>query len=143
MDGPDRAASMRTIKGIARFTVGGSGVGLAEHVGGVSNNCMTNGLLLSRGLELPAMLREDVAHMGAEDLRQLQRTRELRHRLLASESVTQHTLLRKETRRPGYDYRGDHTKLDDENWHCFTLSHYDRNTGKWEMEKAPVCHVID
>ncbi len=35
-------------------------MGLAEHVGGVSNNCMTNGLLLSRGLELPAMLREDM-----------------------------------------------------------------------------------
>lgn len=98
MGGPDRAASMRTIKGIAWFTVcGGSGVGLAEHVGGVSNNCMTNGLLLSRGLELPAMFREGVAHMGAEDLRQLQRTRELRHRLLASESVPQHTLFRKET----------------------------------------------
>jgi adenylylsulfate reductase subunit A len=34
-------------------------------------------------------------------------------------------------------------KLDDENWHCFTLSRYDRNTGKWEMEKAPVYHIID
>ena len=34
-------------------------------------------------------------------------------------------------------------KLDDENWHCFTLSRYDRNTGKWEMEKAPVYHIVD
>jgi len=29
------------------------------------------------------------------------------------------------------------------NWHCFTLSHYDRHTGKWELETAPVHHIID
>ena len=32
---------------------------------------------------------------------------------------------------------------DDENWHCFTLSRYDRHSGKWNMEKAPVYHIID
>ena len=69
--------------------------------------------------------------MGAEDLHQLQRAWELHHRLLASESVTRHTLFREETRWPGYYYRGDHLKLDDENWHCFTLSRYDRQSGKW------------
>ncbi len=36
-----------------------------------------------------------------------------------------------------------HMKLDDENWHCFTLSRYDRHSGKWDMEKAPVYHIID
>jgi len=70
-------------------------------------------------------------------------TWELHHRLLASESVTRHTLYREETRWPGYYYRGDHMKLDDQNWHCFTLSPYDRNTGSWVMEKAPVYHIID
>jgi hypothetical protein len=30
-----------------------------------------------------------------------------------------------------------------ENWHYFTLSRYDRNTGMWEMQKAPVYHIID
>ena len=44
---------------------------------------------------------------------------------------------------PGYYYRGDHMKLDDANWHCFTLSRYDRKTGEWAMEKAPVYHIID
>ena len=57
-------------------------------------------------------------------------TWELHHRLLASESVTHHTLFREETRWPGYYYRGDHMKLDDQNWHCL-------------MEKAPVYHIID
>ena len=55
--------------------------------------------------------------------------------MLASESVTQHTLFREETRWPGYYYRGDHMKLDDQNWHCFTLSRYDRKSGEWTMEK--------
>lgn len=40
------------------------------------------------------MLNKDMAHMGAEDLHQLQRTRELDHRLLASQSVTHHTMFR-------------------------------------------------
>ena len=114
-----------------------------DTIGGISTNDMTNAMMLARGLELLAMLKEDMSNMGAEDLHQLQRTWELNHRLLASESVTHHTLFRKETRWPGYYYRGDHMKLDDENWHCFTLSRYDRNTGKWAMEKAPVHHIID
>jgi adenylylsulfate reductase, subunit A len=114
-----------------------------EYVGGISTNYMTNGNLLERGLELLGMLKEDMNSMGAEDLHQLQRAWELNHRILASESVTHHTLFRKETRWPGYYYRGDHMKLDDANWHCFTLSRYDRESDKWEMEKAPVHHIID
>jgi adenylylsulfate reductase subunit A len=114
-----------------------------EYVGGISTNYMTNAVMLNRGLELLTMLKEDMSSMGAEDLHQLQRTWELQHRLLASESVTRHTLFRQETRWPGYYYRGDHMKLDDENWHCFTLSRYDRKTGEWAMEKAPVHHIID
>jgi adenylylsulfate reductase subunit A len=114
-----------------------------EYVGGISSYYMTNGLLLNRGLELLAMLKEDMSRIGAEDLHQLQRTWELHHRLLAAESVTHHTLFREETRWPGYYYRGDFMKLDDRNWHCFTLSRYDRQTGKWTMEKAPVHHIID
>ena len=34
-------------------------------------------------------------------------------------------------------------KLDDANWHGFTLSRYDRNSKSWPMEKAPVYHIID
>ena len=79
-----------------------------EYVGGISVNYMTNEPLLTRGLELLGMLKEDVASLGAEDLHQLQRAWELQHRLLASECVTQHTLFRKETRWPGYYYRGDY-----------------------------------
>jgi len=114
-----------------------------EYVGGISAHYITNAPLLTRGLELLGMLKEDLDHLGAEDLHQLLRAWELQHRVLASESVTHHTMFRRETRWPGYYYRGDHMKLDDEDWHCFTLSRYQRETGEWEMEKAPVYHIVD
>jgi hypothetical protein len=34
-------------------------------------------------------------------------------------------------------------RLDDENLHCFTLSKYDRQSGEWNMEKAPNYRIID
>jgi adenylylsulfate reductase, subunit A len=114
-----------------------------EYVGGIGAHYTTNEPLLTRGLELLATLKEDLAFLGAEDLHQLQRVWELHHRVLASESVTRHTLFRTETRWPGYYYRADHPKLDDTDWHCFTLSRHDRESGTWAMEKAPVYHIID
>jgi adenylylsulfate reductase, subunit A len=114
-----------------------------EYCGGITVNYMTNEPLLTRGLELMEMLKEDAEHIGAEDLHQLQRTWEFRHRLLSSESVMHHTLFRKETRWPGYYYRGDHMQLNDEDWHCFTLSQYDAESNKWTMEKAPVYNIVD
>ena len=114
-----------------------------EYVGGISSHYTTNEHLLTRGQELLDMLKEDLDYLGAEDLHQLQRAWELQHRVMASESVTRHTMFREETRWPGYYYRADHPKLDDTDWHCFTLSRYDRDSGEWEMEKAPVYHIID
>jgi adenylylsulfate reductase subunit A len=114
-----------------------------EYVGGIGSNYLTNEPMLTRGLELLGMLKEDLPHLGAEDLHQLMRAWELQHRVLASECVTQHTMFRQETRWPGYYYRADHPKLDDTDWHCFTLSRYDPESGDWAMEKAPVHHIID
>ena len=81
--------------------------------------------------------------VGAEDYHQLMRAWELKHRALTSQCVTEHTLFREETRWPGYYYRGDHMKLDDENWHCLTVSRRDPKTGKFSMEKVPVYHIVD
>ena len=114
-----------------------------EYVGGISANYMTNDKMLERGIELLDIMEEDFEHIGAEDLHQLMRAWELKHRLLSSQSVAQHTLFREETRWPGYYYRGDHMKLDDENWHCLTLSRRDPETREWTMEKAPVYHLVD
>ncbi len=114
-----------------------------EYAGGISNNYMTNEPMLLRGLHLLHTLQEDLNCIGAEDLHQLQRAWELAHRVIASESVVRHTLFREETRWPGYYYRGDHMKLDDDNWHVLTLSRRDPESGEWTMEKAPVYHIVD
>ena len=52
-----------------------------EYVGGISAHYTTNEPLLTRGLELLDMLKEDLDHLGAEDLHQLQRAWELQHRV--------------------------------------------------------------
>jgi adenylylsulfate reductase subunit A len=114
-----------------------------DYVGGISTFYVTNEPMLDRGLELLGMLKEDLDHLGAEDLHQLQRAWELHHRVWTSESVTRHTLFRQETRWPGYYYRADHPKLDDSGWHVFTASQYDPKTGEWHMSKLPVHHIID
>jgi adenylylsulfate reductase subunit A len=88
------------------------------------------------------MLREDLDHIGATDLHQLQRTWELKHRVWTSEAVLRHTLYRQETRWPGYYYRGDFPKLDDADWHVFTASRYDAESGEWQMSRLPVHHII-
>ena len=114
-----------------------------EYVGGISYDYMTNEPLLNIGLKKLQVLHEDLECLGAEDLHQLQRAWELKHRAIASECVTHHTLFRKETRWPGYYYRGDFMKLDDDNWHVLTVSRRDPESGEWELEKAPVYHIAD
>jgi adenylylsulfate reductase subunit A len=114
-----------------------------EYAGGITVNYMTNEPLLKRGLEHLRILHEDLEHIGAEDLHQLQRAWELKHRAITSECVVQHTLFRQETRWPGYYYRGDFLKLDDTNWHALTVSRRDPESGAWTLEKAPVYHIVD
>ena len=114
-----------------------------EYVGGIATNYMTNENMLNRGLELLKWLEEDLENVGAEDYHQLMRAWELKHRTITSQCVTEHTKFRKETRWPGYYYRGDHLKLDDENWHCLTVSRRDPNTKEFTMEKVPVYHIVD
>ena len=114
-----------------------------EYAGGVTVNYMTNEKLLHIGLKKLKIMEEDLDKLAAKDLHDLLRAWELRHRHRTSECVVQHTLFRKETRWPGYYYRGDHMKVDDKNWHCLTLSRRDPKTGKFTMEKAPLYHIVD
>ena len=114
-----------------------------EYTGGISTYYVTNEPMLNRGLELLTMLKEDLEHLGAEDLHQLQRAWELHHRVWTAESVTRHTLFRQETRWPGYYYRADYPKLDDDEWHVFTASQYEPKTGEWYLSKLPVHHIIE
>ncbi len=113
-----------------------------EYAGGVTVNYMTNEKLLHIGLKKMKTLEEDLDKIAAENIHELLRAWELKHRLLTSEAVMHHTLFRKETRWPGYYYRGDAMKLDDNNWHVLTVSHRDPKTGEYTMEKAPLYHLV-
>ena len=113
-----------------------------EYAGGVTVNYMTNEKLLHIGLKKMKTLEEDSEKLAAENVHELLRAWELKHRILASEAVMQHTLFRRETRWPGYYYRGDAMKVDDENWHVLTVSRRDPKTGEYTMEKAPLYHLV-
>ena len=113
-----------------------------EYCGGYGVNYMTNEKLLNIGLKKMKILEEDMEKIAASDIHELLRAWELHHRVRTAESVFQHTLFRKETRWPGYYYRGDAMKLDDKNWHVLTVSHRDRKTGEYTMQKAPLYHLI-
>lgn len=113
-----------------------------EYCGGFGVNYMTNDKLLNIGLKKMAILGEDLEKVAASDIHELLRAWELKHRFLTSESVFHHTLFRKETRWPGYYYRGDVMKLDDQNWHVLTVSRRDPETGEYTMEKAPLYHLV-
>ncbi len=113
-----------------------------EYAGGVTVSYMTNDKLLNIGLKKMKMLEEDLEKVAASDIHELLRAWELKHRQLSSEAVLQHTLFRKETRWPGYYYRGDTMKLDDQNWHVLTVSRRDPKTGEYTMEKAPCYHLV-
>ena len=113
-----------------------------EYGGGATVNYMTNEKLLHIGLKKLKVMEEDLDKLAAKDIHELLRAWELKHRHRTSESVLQHTLFRKETRWPGYYYRGDAMKLDDANWHVLTVSRRDPETGEYTMEKAPCYHLV-
>jgi adenylylsulfate reductase, subunit A len=108
-----------------------------EYGGGVGSNYSTNQALLERGLTQMRHLREDLGSIAAHDLHQLGRAWELDHRVLTAEAVLRHTLFRTETRWPGYYYRSDYPKIDDDRWHCFVDSKYDAATGDWSLFTRP------
>ena len=113
-----------------------------EYCGGVTVNYMTNEKLLHIGLKKLNTLTEDLDKIAAENVHELLRAWELKHRTMTSEAVFHHTLFRKETRWPGYYYRGDAMKVDDDNWHVLTVSRRDPKTGEYTMEKAPLYHLV-
>ncbi len=113
-----------------------------EYVGGWGSYYTTNAVLLNRGLELLGMLEEDLIHLGAENLHQLQRAWELHHRVLTAEAVLRHTMYRKETRWPGYCYRSDFPGVDDKNWHVFVNSRRNPTTGEWSLFTRPYVQLV-
>ena len=112
-----------------------------EYAGGVTSAFKTSKPLLERGLELLAMLKEDSEKLGAETSYELQRCWENVHRMYQAEAHVRTILFREETRWPGYYFRADTPKMDEENWKCFVNCVY--KDGEWEFMKRDVVPLID
>lgn len=114
-----------------------------EYAAGISAQFSTNESLLTRALELLALLREDSENLAAENLHELMRCWENVHRMWQAEAHVRTMLERGETRWPGYYYRADKPALDDANWLCFVNCKYDAKANSWEMIKRPVLHLFE
>ena len=62
--------------------------------------------------------------MGARDLHELMRVWENIQRMWIAESHIRTMLFREETRWPGYYFRSDTPKMDEDNWKCFANCRY-------------------
>jgi adenylylsulfate reductase subunit A len=114
-----------------------------EYFGGISTWYMTSKTMLTEGLRLLAMLKEDSMRSAAKDLHELMRAWENYHRIWSIEAHAKHILFREETRYPGYYYRGDFLPIDDKNWKCFVNSKYDPKTGEWPAFKKEYVQLVD
>ena len=113
-----------------------------EYAGGVTAQFTTNEAQLKRALELLAVLKEDSAKLAAEDLHELMRCWENVQRMWQAEAHVRTMLFRDETRWPGYYFRSDKPKMDEQNWHVFANCKYDAKSGQWEMMTRPIYQIF-
>ncbi|MCU0303507.1 MAG: adenylyl-sulfate reductase subunit alpha [Thermoanaerobaculales bacterium] len=109
-----------------------------EYAGGVGAQFTTSKALCERGLELLGMLKEDSKYLGAKDLHELMRCWENYHRTYQAEAHVRTILYREETRWPGYYFRADFPKLDNDKWLCFVNCTMHPETEEWTMLKRDI-----
>ncbi len=114
-----------------------------EYVAGVATYYTTNAHMLALAEEKLEMLKEDAAKMRAKDLHELLRAWENYHRILTAEAHMKHIQFRQESRYPGFYYRMDKNFVDEENWHCFVNSVYDKGTKAWNCFKRAHVDLVD
>jgi adenylylsulfate reductase subunit A len=113
-----------------------------EYAGGITAQFKTNEALLKKALDLLAYLREDAAKLAASNHHELMRCWENVHRLWQAEAHVRTMLFREETRWPGYYFRADKPKMDEEKWRVFANCKYDPASGQWTMLSRPIRHIF-
>ncbi len=114
-----------------------------EYVAGVATYYNTNDKMLAVAEGKLEMLKEDAQKMRAKDLHELLRAWENYHRILTAEAHMKHIQFREESRYPGFYYRTDKNFVDEQNWHVFVNSVYDKNTKKWTCFKRKHVDLVD
>ena len=113
-----------------------------EYVAGTSTFYRTSEKMLLRGLNLLNKLKEDAKNLGANNLHELMRAWENYHRSVVGELHLRHILFRQETRYPGFYYRTDCPKLDEQNWKVFVNSKFNKATGDADVFKRPWIEIV-
>jgi adenylylsulfate reductase subunit A len=114
-----------------------------EYAGGASTMFMTNKPSLETALELLKLLKEDSEKLAAESLHELMRCWENIHRMWQAESHVRTILFREETRWPGYYFRADTPKMDNEKWKVFVNCKWDPKANKWDVFKRDIIQIVD
>jgi adenylylsulfate reductase subunit A len=114
-----------------------------EYAGGITTFFSTNKPLLEKGLELLKFLKEDSEKLAAQDLNELMRCWENIHRMWQAEAHVRTILFREETRWPGYYFRADTPKIDNNNWKCFVNCKWDPKADKWDVFKRDIIEIVD
>jgi len=87
-----------------------------EYAAGVIADFSTNKPLMEIGMELLGFLKEDSEKLGARELHELMRAHECKHRTMQADTHIRTMMAREETRWPGYYFRADTPKMDNDNW---------------------------
>jgi adenylylsulfate reductase subunit A len=115
-----------------------------EYVGGWGSMYNCNATTLNIALDLIKLLKEDLSKLAARNLHELMRCWENIHRVQIAEAHTRHKLFREETRWPGYYYRSDFKKMDEDKWgKVFANSVYDAEKDEFKMITRPIIHLVD
>jgi adenylylsulfate reductase subunit A len=109
-----------------------------EYAGGVTAAFKTSKPLLERALELFVFLREDSEKLAATSIYDLERCWENIHRMWQAEAHIRTILFREETRWPGYYFRADTPKMDNDKWLCFVNCKWDPASGEWDLFKKDI-----
>jgi adenylylsulfate reductase subunit A len=115
-----------------------------EYVAGVGSQYKCSATTLNIALDLLKLLKEDLPKLAARNLHELMRCWEDVHRTQLAEAHTRHKLYREETRWPGYYYRADCPKKDEEYWgKVFVNSVYDAEKDEFTMLTRPLIHLVE
>jgi len=115
-----------------------------EYVAGWGSQYNCSKMTLGIALDLLKLLKEDLSKLAARNLHELLRCWENVHRTQIAEAHARHKLFREETRWPGYYYRKDFPKLDEEKWgNVFVNSVYDEEKDEFKMFTRPKLKLVD
>ncbi len=114
-----------------------------EYAGGASTMFTTNKPSLETAIELLKLLKEDSEKLAAENLHELMRCWENIHRMWQAESHVRTMLFREETRWPGYYFRADTPKMNNDKWKVFVNCKWDPKTNKWDVFKRDIIQIVE